>query len=139
MNYLLIFAKTQVANSVWVLTFGKCASEVQDATNVLEETAPVLENEVTQIGDDVVQTVQGVTDKARSVDQFLSDAQRFIGDRYERISSGVYRSMERLRQVRFTDRDLLPTHGTIGPHGHFELLNELGEVIKNIHIPLIGR
>jgi hypothetical protein len=32
-----------------------CASEVQDATTAVEETAPALENAVSQLGDDIVQ------------------------------------------------------------------------------------
>jgi hypothetical protein len=36
-----------------------------------------------------------------------------------------------------TPRDLLPTHGNIGPHVHFEALNEAGKVIENLHLPVL--
>ena len=36
-----------------------------------------------------------------------------------------------------TPRDLLPTHGNIGPHVHFEALNKAGKVIENLHLPVL--
>jgi hypothetical protein len=39
-----------------------------------------------------------------------------------------------------TSRDLLPTHGNIGPHVHFEafeVLNAAGKVIENLHLPVL--
>lgn len=35
-----------------------------------------------------------------------------------------------------TTSDLIPTHGTIGPHVHFETLNSTGQVIENLHVPV---
>jgi hypothetical protein len=35
-----------------------------------------------------------------------------------------------------TTRDLLPTHGNIGPHVHFEALDAAGNVIENLHLPI---
>ena len=53
------------------------------------------------------------------------------------MSSGIYESLDGLRRVRFVDEDILGGHGNIGPHGHFEIFNEIGEKIKNIHIPFL--
>jgi hypothetical protein len=36
-----------------------------------------------------------------------------------------------------TTRDLLPTHGDIGPHVHFESLDAKGVVIENLHLPVL--
>ena len=116
---------------------GDCGNEVSAVANNINKACgdDFCASEAKQVQDKVLQ----VTDKARTADKFLTDAQKFLGDKYEQVRSGIYRSMDGLRQVRFTDRDLAPTHGSIGPHGHFELLNKAGEFIKNIHIPLIDQ
>jgi hypothetical protein len=48
----------------------------------------------------------------------------------------TFRSADGLRQFRMTTSDLLPTHGTIGSHVHFEALDHLGKVIENLHLPV---
>jgi hypothetical protein len=36
-----------------------------------------------------------------------------------------------------TTRDLLPTHGDIGPHVHFEVPNPAGgDPLENLHLPI---
>ena len=77
---------------------------------------------------------ENVTGKPRTIDKFLEDAGNFLGKNYEQIGPGVYRSIELLRQVRITASDL----SNKVPHGHFEILNNLEKVVKNIHIPLIN-
>ena len=114
-----------------------CASETQDVSQILNKTLPAIQDTLPKV-EKTLEQVVNVTDKARGAEKFLTDATKFIGSNYQKIASGIYRAENGLRQVRFTDRDLLPTHGIIGSHGHFELLNELGDVIKNIHIPIIG-
>jgi len=72
-----------------------------------------------------------VTAKARTTDQFLDDAEKFLGPAYRQGSDGAYYSADGMRRVRFTDTDLTGAHGRIGPHGHFEFNGG-----RNIHIPL---
>jgi hypothetical protein len=69
----------------------------------------------------------------------LSGAEKYLGAGYTEIAPGVgvFRSADGLRQFRMTPRDLLPTHGNIGPHVHFEALNEAGKVIENLHLPVL--
>lgn len=66
----------------------------------------------------------------------LSAAQRWLGVGYKEIAPGVFRSSDGLRQFRMTNADLLPTHGSIGSHVHFEALDDLGKVIENLHLPV---
>jgi RHS repeat-associated protein len=66
----------------------------------------------------------------------LSGAQRWLGPGYREIAPGVYRSADGLRQFRMTTSDLLPTHGNIGPHVHFDALDAAGDVIENLHLPI---
>jgi RHS repeat-associated protein len=66
----------------------------------------------------------------------LGAAEKWLGKGYREIAAGVYRSANGLRQFRMTIRDLLPTHGSIGPHVHFEALSPGGRVIENLHIPV---
>ncbi len=67
----------------------------------------------------------------------LGSAEKWLGQGYREIAPGVFRSADGLRQFRMTTRDLLPTHGDIGPHVHFEALDALGEVIENLHLPVL--
>ena len=53
------------------------------------------------------------------------------------LGSGVFRSLDGLRQFRITAADLAGSHGNIGAHIHFEALNLAGKVIENLHIPLL--
>lgn len=68
--------------------------------------------------------------------QVLGGATKWLGEGYREIAPGVFRSADNLRQFRMTPRDLLPTHGRIGSHVHFEALDPVGGVIENLHIPL---
>jgi len=67
----------------------------------------------------------------------LAGAEKFLGAGYKEIAPGIFRSADGLRQFRMTPRDLLPTHGNIGPHVHFEALNKAGQVIENLHLPVL--
>ena len=67
----------------------------------------------------------------------LENGLTWLGGAYDEIASGIFRSKDKLRQFRMTDRDLLPTQGNIGPHVHFEALDSFGNVIENLHIPVI--
>ncbi len=66
----------------------------------------------------------------------LGAAEKWLGKGYKEMAPGVFRSADGLRQFRMTSRDLLPTHGNIGPHVHFEALDCAGNVIENLHIPV---
>jgi hypothetical protein len=67
----------------------------------------------------------------------LAGAEKFLGAGYKEIAPGIFRSADGLRQFRMTPRDLLPTHGNIGPHVHFEALDKAGKVIENLHLPIL--
>jgi hypothetical protein len=58
------------------------------------------------------------------------------GAGYKEIAPGVFRSADGLRQFRMTDADILGSHGNIGSHVRFEALNEFGQVIENLHLPV---
>jgi hypothetical protein len=66
----------------------------------------------------------------------LGAASKYLGPGYKEIAPGVFRSADGLRQFRATTSDLIPTHGSIGPHVHFEALNSAGKVIENLHLPV---
>ncbi|MGI6416369.1 MAG: polymorphic toxin-type HINT domain-containing protein [Thermoguttaceae bacterium] len=73
-----------------------------------------------------------------SPDVALSSAESWLGPGYREIAPGVYRSADRLRQFRMTTGDLVPTHGNIGPHVHFEIPSPSGgPAIENLHLPVI--
>lgn len=67
----------------------------------------------------------------------LRSAERWLGAGYREIAPGVFRSADGLRQFRMTARDMLPTHGDIGPHVHFEALDAAGGVIENLHLAVL--
>jgi hypothetical protein len=76
-------------------------------------------------------TNTNVTAKPRTVDEFLEDAKRFLGEGYVQRNDGHFYSANGVRRVRFTDSDLQGHKG--GPsHGHFEFNGG-----RNIHIPII--
>jgi RHS repeat-associated protein len=82
-----------------------------------------------------VKALQLVT-KSRTANRGLAIAERFLGKGYTEIASGVYRSADGSRQFRMTTSDILGTHGKIGPHYNFEILNSSGNVVKNYHMPI---
>ena len=71
-----------------------------------------------------------------SPDVALDSATKWLGPGYKEIAPGVHRSADGLRQFRMTNSDLLPTHGNIGSHLHFEALDDAGKVIENLHLPI---
>lgn len=77
-----------------------------------------------------------VVSKARTAGRALGLGERFVGPGYTELAPGVFRSANGLRQFRMTARDLIPTHGTLGPHVHFEVFNQAGAKIRNFHVPL---
>ena len=67
----------------------------------------------------------------------LNGAETWLGTGYSEVSPGVFQSAGGLRQFRMTTRDLLPTHGDIGPHVHFEVPNPAGgDPLENLHLPI---
>jgi hypothetical protein len=67
------------------------------------------------------------------VDQFLADAEKFLGPGYKQGADGQFYSSDWGRRVRFTPSDLAGHKG--GPaHGHFEFNGG-----RNIHVPLTDR
>ena len=76
--------------------------------------------------------------KTRTVNKALALAERFLGKGYTEIAPGVFRSADRLRQVRMTDSDILGAHGKIGPHFNFEIYipQNLRKPVKNYHVPI---
>ena len=72
-----------------------------------------------------------------SPDVALGSAEQWLGADYSEIAPGVYRSADGLRQFRMTTSDLLPTHGNLGPHVHFEIPNPAGgPPLENLHLPI---
>ena len=71
-----------------------------------------------------------------SAETALDSATTWLGPGYREIAPGVYRSADGLRQFRMTNSDLIPTHGNIGPHVHFEALDAAGRVTENLHLPI---
>ena len=60
-------------------------------------------------------------------------AERWLGDGYEEIAPGVYRSADGARQFRMTESDL----GATNPHVHFESVSPDGRtIIENAHVYL---
>ena len=54
-------------------------------------------------------------------DEALNTAEEFLGDEYEEIASGVFRSKDGTKQVRMTDSDLSPVNNHAGAkHMNFE-------------------
>ncbi len=66
----------------------------------------------------------------------LNSALKWLGSGYREIAPGVYRSNDGRRQFRMTNSDLIPTHGNLGSHVHFEALDAAGTVIENLHLPI---
>ncbi len=71
-----------------------------------------------------------VTATPRTVNQFLTDAENFLGKGYTQGKDGAFYSADGLRRVRFTPSDLAGHKGG-PPHGHFEFNGG-----RNNHIPL---
>ncbi|MBL7914759.1 MAG: hypothetical protein JNL49_06900 [Bacteroidia bacterium] len=77
-----------------------------------------------------------LTTKARTAERGLEIGERFLGPGYKEIAPGVFRSTNELKQFRMTDSDILGKKGKIGPHFHFEFLDDYGNYLKNYHMPI---
>jgi filamentous hemagglutinin len=69
----------------------------------------------------------------------LRQGLNWIGPGYREVGprgSGVFRSADNMRQFRITNADITGSHGSLGPHVHFESLNNQGRVVENLHIPV---
>ena len=55
-----------------------------------------------------------------TTNQALSGADDFLGAGYQEVAPGVFRSKDRLRQIRMTNSDITGAHGG-GPHMNFEI------------------
>jgi hypothetical protein len=75
-------------------------------------------------------------DDHRDAGTALRSGEKWLGAGYREIAPGVFRSADGLRQFRMTTADLLPRHGNIGSHVHFEALDQAGKVIENLHLPV---
>lgn len=70
-----------------------------------------------------------------TVSDALSAAKRYLGEGYNEIAPGVFRSADNLRQFRMTTSDLLDAQ----PHVHFESIGpDGGTILENGHVILIG-
>lgn len=67
----------------------------------------------------------------------LRSGSSWVGESSTEVGSGVFRSVDGMKQFRMTNSDLLGSHGQIGPHVHFESLNSAGKVVENMHVPII--
>ena len=74
-----------------------------------------------------------VTAQPRTVNQFLADAEKFLGKGYSTGKDGALYSADGSRRVRFSPSDLAGHNGG-PPHGHFEFNGR-----RNIHIPLTDK
>jgi hypothetical protein len=75
-----------------------------------------------------------LTVKARTAERGLEIAERFLGKGYQETHPGVFRSLDKLRQFRMTNSDILDKV----PHFNFETfcpLN-LNKAITNYHMPI---
>jgi len=67
----------------------------------------------------------------------LTQAENYLGDEYQEIDNGVFRSEKNLRQFRMTEDDL--TDPVQGSHVHFEAIDADGRtIIENAHVRIIN-
>jgi len=67
-------------------------------------------------------------------DEALRGAERWLGEGYQELDKGVFRSKDGIRQFRMTVHDL--TDSKKGAHVHFESVGKDGKVIQNAHVYL---
>lgn len=92
---------------------------------VAETTADVMQPVVKGLGN--------IGGGATTAEQALGQAQKWLGQSYEEIAPGVYRSADNTRQFRMTVSDL--TDLNQGPHVHFEAIGPDGRtIIENSHV-----
>ena len=71
-----------------------------------------------------------------TVNEALDIGQSWLGTGYREIANGVFRSADKLRQLRMTDRDLKPVNDL--PHFNLETIGEDGRnAVQNLHLYLI--
>ena len=71
-----------------------------------------------------------------TADEALRNAERWLGEGYTEIRSGVFRSADNTRQFRMTNSDLVDPKK--GPHVHFEAIGSDGRTItQNSHVRLV--
>jgi len=76
--------------------------------------------------------------RARTVEQALSSAERYLGTGYKEIAPGVFRSADETLQFRMTTSDLKGRGMRGQPHVHFERIDPItGKPLRNLHVPLI--
>lgn len=64
--------------------------------------------------------------------------EKWVGPGYREMGkpgTGVFRSSDGGRQFRMTDADITGGHGDA--HVHFEVVEPWGDVIENLHVPLL--
>jgi len=94
---------------------------------------------VGKVGNISVRTLQ-LTGRARTAEQGLMLGERFLGNGYNEIAPGVFRSADGLKQFRMTNSDLLGKGFNDIPHIHFERYYpfNLNTPYVNWHVPLIN-
>jgi len=80
-----------------------------------------------------------LTSRARTAENGLELAGKFLKLGYTEIAPGVFRSSDQLRQFRMKTSDITGAHGP-GPHFHFEIFSplNLNKAAKNYHVPIIN-
>ena len=71
---------------------------------------------------------------AMAESQALKAALKWLGPGYKEIAPGVFRSCDGLRQFRWTS---LGGRAGSGPYVNFEALDAAGNVVENLHIPIV--
>ncbi len=80
-----------------------------------------------------------LTSRARTAENGLELAGKFLKPGYAEIAPGVFRSSDQLRQFRMTTSDITGAHG-LGPHFNFEIFSplNLNKAATNYHVPIIN-
>lgn len=113
---------------------GALAGSLFDPTNVLPAAGSVQgpANAATRIIGRTAARTRNVSSGVLSHDAALRAAARWLGDKYDEIAEGVFRSTDRTRQFRMTISDL--SDAKQGPHVHFESIAPDGRtIIENGH------
>ena len=71
-----------------------------------------------------------------TIDQVLNAGEEWLGEGYQEIGPGVFRSADGTRQFRITNNDI----SGLEPHAHFEYIGADGRtIIENSHVGLLGK
>jgi RHS repeat-associated protein len=85
------------------------------------------------VGSKIVKNLDG---GSATVGQVLDGAVKWLGDEYDEISDGVFRSADNSKQFRMTESDL--TDVSQGAHVHFEAVQENGkDFYENSHVKIL--